>query len=415
MMAKGFIYRQLKLTLLALGLGLVIAFLFASSALAGGWHVVGDTDSPDSGQWLKSNSPHLVQTSTNQCRTCHAVHNADNVSASGGLQPDPDPAGANFKLLRNKTRITECNACHDATSGLSTKRPYQVGDALDQSGTRIKVRGEHSLGSTIIPDSDTSIIFNGVGKYGLMCGNCHSVHGGATLEDNPAQSKYADPVWARKMLRKDPAGNGGDASISTAYSSGDIAGGFTVTSANSNAANLYAASKTAFCADCHNRNSNWDGDSDDTRPNYQSHVQGSNVDGQIVVNGISTQVANFGTFSNTETTNAGRSGWRLEQNTIRGCISCHQATTGGAQFPYDSVNTPSSFPHQSESSKFLQENFTEGDAGWVNELDSKGIRQSNRGINKANRSLNALDKVCLDCHRNERALGTDTLGVGKNF
>ena len=374
---------------------IAVLLVFASSALAGGWHTIGDTDDPDAGQWLKSNSPHAgLQSSTNQCRTCHSVHNADNGQGGG------------FKLLRNKTRITECNACHDAASGLSTKRPYQVGEFK-------QVRGEHSLGSTIIPDSDTSLIFNGVNKFGLVCGNCHSVHGGNTVQNNPANGQYADPAWAQKILRADPGGNGGDASKGTTHDSGDIAGGLVVTAANSNATNNYAASKTAFCADCHNRNSNWDPDSDDSRPNTESHVQGSNVDGNIVVNGVSTQVANFGTFSNQETTDAGRTGWRLEQNTMRGCISCHQATTGGAVFPYD--GTSSSFPHQSTSSKLLQGNFTQAESGWVNETDSKGIRQSNRGINQARRPLASLDKVCLDCHRDQRALGTDTMGVGKNF
>ncbi len=409
---------QLKIASIIAIVAIAALLIFSSSALAGGWHTIGDTDDPDAGQWLKSNSPHAgLQSSTNQCRTCHSVHNADNVGQSIGTDmnndgDDTDPGdvgtGKAFKLLRNENRISECNACHDAASGLSTKRPYQVGEFK-------QVRGEHSLGSTIIPDSDPSILFNGINKNGLTCGNCHSVHGSNVVQNNPANGQYADPAWASKILRADPGGNGGDASKGTAHDSGsgNIAGGLTVTAANSNAANGYAGSKTAFCADCHNRNSNWDPDSDDERPNNESHVQGPNVDGNIVVNGVSTQVANFGTFSNQETTDAGRTGWRLDQNTARGCVSCHQATSGGATFPYD--GTSSSFPHQSTSSKLLQGNYTQAESGWVNESDSNGMRQSNRGINQAKRPLASLDKVCLDCHRNQRALGTDTLGVGKNF
>ncbi len=434
-MRKLLTYRQLNKAIIIALLSLAMLVMLSATAFAGGWHKIGPAEgnttnewNPDAGLWSNTSVnpdtgqkedkrvPHAnLATTGNNCKTCHVVHNADNGQ------------GDSFKLLRNNNRITECNACHDALSGLSVKRPYQVGEGEKP------IRGEHSLGSTIIPDSDSSIIFNGINKDGLVCGSCHSVHGGATLG-----GPTIDPTWASKILRKDPGGNGGDAGVSSKYDSNSngtidendqiIPGGLSaVTTTNSNAANNYGASKTAFCADCHNKNSNWDEDEDDNRPNSQSHVQGINVNGVIQVNGKDTQVANFievdtsEPWTNDEVVNSGRSDWRLQQNTQRGCVSCHQATTGGSTFPYNGQS--SSFPHQSNGTKLLQENFTNAETGWVNDRDAKGIRQSNRGINQGGRFVASLDKVCLDCHRNRRALGIatpetgddDTMGVGKTF
>jgi len=412
--------RKLIRTLLVLGVSLGLLVILVSTASAAGWHDIkaGGSITGDDGTWSSAKSPHDdLQTSTNQCKACHSVHEAE-LSKNGINNPEMyGPNDKSFKLLRDKNRVTECNSCHDATSGLSDMRPYKIGESK-------KVRGEHSLGSTRIPDADVEgKIFNAIERDGLSCGTCHSVHGAFTMDGSSV-----DPQWANKILKKDPANNGGDVAISTKYfvngQETDIAGGFLVTAGNSNANNNYGGSKSAFCIDCHNQNSNWDEGADGEtgnqygRPNPESHVQGPAGDGLMNVNSESVRVANYGQWGNLETQAAGRTSWRLDQSTQGGCLSCHQANNDG-------VN--SAFPHQSTGSKLLIANYISGemisgqtqDPGWQNEriLEGKaeGMRQSNRGINQANRSLVSLDKVCLDCHRDRRGLENDTRGVGKDF
>ena len=408
--------KQLKRILTAAVLAVVTLLILSSLTFAGGWHKIGpneqpggtNVDNPDAGLWKDNVTPHRnLQTSTNNCKTCHSVHEAE-----------VGENGTSFKLLRDKTRVTECNSCHDATSSLSDLRPYKLGEP---SGGK-KVRGEHSLGSSVTPDADEDLISTSIKNDGLSCSSCHSVHGASIM-----QGSLVDDEWEDKILKKDPAGNGGDAGASTAYTGGNINGGFTVNSTNSNSGNGYAGSKTAFCADCHNQNSNWDENLDGEpgneygRPNSTSHVQGPAAEGLMTVNGQKVRVANYrksGDQEHEEVTNAGRSGWRLKQSTAMGCLSCHQANNDGEN---------SAFPHQSAGSKLLIDNYTSGetiagqaeDAGWINERvaegKAKGIMQSKRGTNQAERSLASLDKVCLDCHRDQRGLGADTLGAGKNY
>ena len=419
--------RQAKRIMLVLLISLGLLVILASTASAGGWFDIkpGGSTTGDDGTWSSVKSPHNdLQTSTNQCKACHSVHEAE-ISKNGIDNSDMyGPNDKSFKLLRDKNRVTECNSCHDATSGLSDMRPYKIGESK-------KVRGEHSLGSTRIPDGDENKIFNGIDRDGLSCGTCHSVHGSYTMSGN-----NVDSAWANKILKRDPANNGGDAGVSTKYfvngQETDIAGGFTVTATNSNANNSFGGSKSAFCIDCHNQNSNWDDNPNDElgvaadygRPNSESHVQGPAGDGDMAVNGQTVKVANYRTPDDPknpepqEVTNAGRTGLRLDQSTQGGCLSCHQANNDGAN---------SAFPHQSTGSKLLIANYTSGetisgqtqDPGWQNERitegKAEGMRQSNRGINQANRSLVSLDKVCLDCHRDRRGLENDTQGVGKTF
>lgn len=352
--------------LLALGLLAVTA----TSALAGGWNSIVATPTlhnPDAGIWSATASPHGgYTTTTNRCRTCHAVHMAD----PSGLG---NPADAvSWRLLRNNSRANECNYCHKPNSGLSAKQPYRT-----RTWT---IRGEHTLDSTTVPDSDMGQL-NG----GLSCGWCHSVHGAKTLDTTDA----VNAGLAGKILKEDPAGNGGNAEVNTLKtipSTTDIPGGFTVTNAWS--------LRTAFCADCHNRNSNWDTNAnDDTqtastglRPNSTSHVQGPAAEGSLEVYGSEQKVA----------------GWIGTQNTRPGCRNdagmnggCHNADTGGNRV---SDTTNSAFPHQTKSGKLMFENYLQDSA-------SSPATQTNNG----GRVMPALDQVCISCHTDNGN------GVGKTF
>ncbi len=280
---------------------LIASFLLiTSTAFAGGWHKIGtkegntsDTWDPNAGLWSsKSNNtaskiPHLgLSTSSNNCRTCHAVHNADNTTKGLGYDGnDADTledtgSGQNFKLLRNESRTTECFFCHGPEGALTSykKKPYadmrQSGSA---SGTIKTAKGEHTLGALEIPDSTVDSSFLQA-TDGLTCGNCHSVHGGWTL-NGVTQAGALNT----RILKRDPAQNGnGDYKVDGSYAlnAGDgAAGGVLNVQSQGNGNKPVETFKrsdeaiageriqeqlrenqvlAAFCGDCHNKNVNWD-------------------------------------------------------------------------------------------------------------------------------------------------------------
>ncbi|KKK52207.1 hypothetical protein LCGC14_3107250, partial [marine sediment metagenome] len=235
---------------------------------------------PDAGLWISESGgdpakvPHNgLQASTNNCRTCHAVHNADNIGKGLGDDPETNGTGNSFKLLRNESRSTECNFCHGPNGALSdpVKKPYSpIPDIDDYDGdldtTENIVKGQHTLGlnNQLIPDSTVPTSSNSIYAEGLSCGNCHSVHGGYTLNDITNAGSLAT-----RILKRDPANNGDRLTGGAAGGAGNVAaqGGTNTDNAsgenepvpdghaNTNSESEYLA---AFCGDCHNKNVSWD-------------------------------------------------------------------------------------------------------------------------------------------------------------
>ena len=395
---------------------LAVTFFGVSSALAGGWHVIGATHNPDAGNWgdpgLTGDEkvPHLgLSSSSNACKTCHAVHVADNTGM--GLGDDPETTGsggAAFKLLRNETRQTECYFCHGPNGALTTsiKKPYAPMDG------GVSAKGEHTLGATSIPDSnvDDSFLAN---TGGLTCGNCHSVHGSWTLngvtaaatqqidneewEDDGSQSDpnptTLEPRYLTskgintQILRRDPAQNDGDAGLGV-IDVKSVDGTNNPTDAATAAGDLTQAEVLAgFCGDCHNKNVNWStggtgavgdktidngGTGDEgSRPNSYAHPLGE-LDGLIDIYGKLGKVeSDHHVEHHSEDADGGFTCW-----------DCHESRQ----------EAPSKFPHQSEGHKLLSNEYTDtstylaggGSGGYTGD---------------PNRPLPNLDeKVCRECH-----------------
>ena len=290
--------------------------LMGGLALAGGWTSINysATHAPDGNGgptndavWnpTTGGSPHgFFSATSNKCRVCHAVHEANSDS---------------WRLLKATDKVSECDVCH-GTTGLTLKRPY---------GTKTyTIRGEHTLtGSAIaIPDSTvTTSLANGLG-----CNNCHSVHGAKTL----ATLNATTTNWNTFILRYDANGDGNTLAKTFAGVVGD-------------GTSTPNEIKTGFCADCHNKNPNWTSNSD-VRTNATSHVQGPGADGQLEVNSTSTTVA--------WTTVAGNS-----KNPSEGCRGCHSAGDAGNLWGIGDTSTSlNAFPHQTQSDKLLADSIQNG-------------------------------------------------------
>ncbi len=190
-----------RLRFVAVLLMLVLGpLLNPSVVLAAGWWQEHSTDTVGSGIWdVQENNtsytaPHGGFSSTsNLCKTCHAVHMAGTSSyrmLKDGSTDATRSQGewndlATAESGKGNSRATECMYCHDASSGATSKKPYEMG-ALG-----LTIRGEHTLGASQIPDSN----INGGSSYGnlgrndpatgqgavLQCWQCHSVHGAKTI------------------------------------------------------------------------------------------------------------------------------------------------------------------------------------------------------------------------------------------
>ena len=400
-------------------ISIVVTFFTVSSALAGGWHVIGATHNPDAGQWGDAGQvPHLgLSTSSNQCKTCHAVHNADNTGiADLGAASGAGVAGTgqSFKLLRNESRQTECYFCHGQTGALTTavKKPYA--DMIDPADgvTVIPPKGEHTLGATAIPDSTVDDSF--LAGDGLSCGNCHSVHGGWTLNGvaaagtqtipNPEFGEPGEPATLSslgidtRILRRDPAQNGGDASLGVIDDESPDANNDPI-DAQTPAVDLTQAEVLAgFCGDCHNKNVNWStgGNGEDgevigavaagggtvdegSRPNSYAHPLGE-LDGLIDIYGKLGRVeADHHVEHHSEDADGGFTCW-----------DCHESRQ----------EEPSKFPHRTQGHKLLNNEYTDTSA----QLDTTNYQLAwDSGTDSytgdPNRPLPELDeKVCRECH-----------------
>jgi hypothetical protein len=259
--------------------------------------------------------------------------------------------------------------CHDASSGLTDKKPYEATE-LGQT-----VRGEHTLGATQVPDSD---INGGTGGWGnllrggqLQCYQCHSVHGANTIGFDKDHDGNLDPValdgkvytsndglenWDTKILRVDPSGDG----VPLAKNQGGL-----IPSQLEGLSANPAAVRTAFCADCHNLNPNWEVTTDDTtRANNRSHPQGPGVDGLMEVYGETTRGV------------AGHLGPK------QGCRGCHTASDNSG------IVGVSRFPHQSSGWKLLKDNY-----------DTTGASNDPSYLaGDPQRVAPNMDQICLLCH-----------------
>ncbi len=351
-----------------------------SQAIAGGWWQIDASDTVGNGVWSAQEdnstygSPHGGFSSTsNLCKTCHAVHMAGESSykmLKDGTTDETRTQGewnviASAPTGKGNRRATECMYCHDATSGATSKKPYELAILPGET-----VRGEHTLGATAIPDSGVNNIGSETGILGrrdpaagqgrvLQCWQCHSVHGANTIgstnavEGNVYDASDAVESWNTKILRLDPANDGsvlakGSGGLSAAVWQGELD-------------TDGAAVRTGFCADCHNLNPNWEIDSDDTtRPNNRSHPQGPGTDSLMEVYGTTKAVAAH----------------PLER---MGCRGCHFATVG------DSGNGVSRFPHQSRGWKLLFDEATM--TGGTSDL-----------AGDPQRIIPGMDTICLSCH-----------------
>lgn len=381
---------------------------------------------PENGYWGAQEdnsgivSPHGgYATTTNLCKTCHAVHLAgpdsyrllksgdndfevgeDRSSGEGRNMPGVDDEGA------GDSRATECMYCHDATAGASDARPYSL-------GLIASVRGEHTIGATVIPDSNVNtgganvdegnytdrdpVTYNGDGAM-LQCYQCHSVHGANTIGGPGYPAEWASP-WSDKILRLDPAGDGDDLALNAVGTSDS-----TRTDVGNSPGTAAAVIKTAndrdtfetttyidmgytnvdaemlangsvmssFCADCHNRNPNWDMSDqkkDETwyayansdRPNPRSHVQGPKAEGILEVYGVDDVAV------------------AAHLGEEQGCRGCHTASDG------EEIPGTSLFPHQSVGWKLMWDVYT-------NNSDFSELAGEPR------RALPNMDRVCLMCH-----------------
>lgn len=343
---------------------LLFLLVFSSVAFAGGWFDIVDPaqHNPDAGKWASESGgaaakiPHRnISASTNACKTCHAVH---------------DGGSASFKLLHDTSRATECDFCHGVLGALSDpiKKPYK---AMEESGAEVPAKGEHTIGAKVIPESN---VVNSIQSDGLSCGNCHSVHGANTI------------LATSKILKKDPGSNGDDANRGmksiAAYGS-TLPVRADAPDADPATGNGQTEIFTAFCADCHNKNANWDtgalNAANDETPNPQAHRIGY-IDGTVDIYGQRQSVA---TTSGSE---------------AKGCKYCHTASS------------PSKFPHQSKGHKLLDNGFTNTNS--VLDPDATGtyrdawdllspLYKNNSYTGKPSRPLPNLDTgVCKYCHGN---------------
>ena len=307
--------------LLICSLILVVLYLgFASLTFAGQWWPItsNPADSPiATGKWFQGNVPHLgLQTSTDQCKVCHAVH---------------DGSSTGFRLLHDSSRATECNYCHGEQGAISDPQFKPYAAMLDGNGNEITPKGMHLIGYTDIPEASQAVKdANSIKTDGLSCGNCHSVHDAWTI-NSPLAGDLSS-----KLLKRDPANNGGDVltGITNVESYDAQHPAALGTTGSINADEIQAA----FCGDCHNKNPNWDRGGNE-RPNSYGHPIGS-VDGYVDVYGANKLVV---------TADQGNPAVADAGALAKACSSCHKSKTDGA---------PSKFPHQSVGHKLLGNAYT---------------------------------------------------------
>lgn len=384
--------KNIQITLVLIVIFVIL--IFPQAASAGGWWKVSDTDpiTADMPEWTDMpgnyganiTSPHGgYSTSSNLCKTCHAVHDAGITSyrllksGSTDFEVGDDRTAGELRGEEGSRdsvegagnrRETECMYCHDASAGLTNKKPYEL-TVLGH-----EVRGEHTLGATSVPDSDINggtapngklydrnpVTAGGIGAE-LDCYQCHSVHGADTIGHDADNDGTLDAInldgniydggdyietWNAKILRVDPSGDG------TPLASG--IGGIDGTEL----ANEPTAVRTGFCADCHNRNPNWVTTTGTVGPNKKSHVQGRGTDGLLEV------------YGNADVAVAGHTA------EVQGCRGCHAASDG--------AGSEGRFPHQSVGWKLMWDSYvTSGTSAWAGD---------------PYRPLPGMDQACLMCH-----------------
>ena len=395
--------------IIILSILVISVLLIASSvAMAGGWSTVDTATTaltPDQGSWSVADdgAPHGgFSTATNRCRVCHAVHMADPSTAP--TVPGRINGPISWRLLRNQNRTEECYYCH-GPNGATDKQPFR-----DRAG--VTFRGEHTLGSTVLPDANTTTVPGGQ----LTCGTCHNVHAADVVAGSFSGSVETSMAafMAARILKNSPNPfNSQKVSTDTGAVAG--AGG--------------ADPFTKFCSDCHDKNPNWDVDlsgSDETNSadlrrdsnnatNTTSHVQGLADNGLLEVYGETKKVANYTTaegnpyyaniwgYKEVGDFNTYFKDTTLTASARWGCRGCHRASDRGN---IDQTFAGSAFPHRTVGSKLLFDDFATGTI----QLNDGGTQ------NDATRVLPTMDNVCAKCHRNNGVPdGVSTQGVGVTF
>ncbi len=303
--------------------------------------------------------PHGGYTATtSKCRACHTVHAA--------------PAGGTL-LLPAATVLGTCNTCHDGTGGqgvygvIKARTGYDVSIPGLGASHRIEATGNNVIPGGEPDGSDRTATFSGPGGT-LSCNDCHSVHGGSTVEpflgDRLRADIASDTAWAtaetNKLLKRQPT-------------SGD------------RAVDVYGAS---WCASCHQGHD---------PINAVNHPV--NLDDTYYYNNVARYVDNAGTpgyeLGRLGQNNAGYvlPDWPLGYEPI--CQQCHEdvrrvgritprvldaseafTVTAPDGLPSDidggSTDNPrfQTFPHESEAPAFL-----------IVDIDVDG-----------------MDALCLNCH-----------------
>jgi len=377
--------RRRRNVFLVLIMTIIFAMVLTTVALAGGYRPFGNQGEElyvgKSGEELGkgtnqygppngpagARSPHgNFSDSTNFCKTCHAVHLA---GEAGYLPGTSDPRGDAWRLLRASSAQDECEYCHEPAGAHTVLVQYTLKKRNTLSSSEFDddpivnqlAFGEHSIGASSIPDSN--IDGDGgndsplPGAAGLTCNTCHSVHGANTLLGVAAASD-----WQNKILRIDPAGNGGTVAngIRDIPAADPTHPGYAGTPINANTVIM------GFCGDCHTLNVSWT-DATDVRTNPHAHPM--NTDGVVEINGVPTAVSD---------------------QMAAECKSCHAArsTADGG---------PSNFPHQSVSHKLLYDG-PSMPPPQVGYQPPQYTLDAGVDITDAGRQLPSMDMVCLKCH-----------------
>ncbi len=347
-----------------LSLFIFIYLLLTTSAFATGWIYISKTHKPSQEKWSSYESPHGgFNSSSNKCRVCHALHDANKDS---------------YRLLFNNSRLTACDRCHDAVTGLSGKKPYSLGSIFtlkikhkDYSSTGKnpkprgitninEAKGEHTPGAKLIPESNIKPPEN-ITKDGLTCYSCHDPHFA------PRKTIQNIERWKNRGLLKDPGDNG--STVERGLISVKPYSSKSKPISKASAKPSLIEIQTTFCSDCHNKMPNWDRGNNE-RPNKHSHPIGW-VDGMVDYYGKKWEVAG-------------------PDKLARSCMSCHTATTiTNSKGQYTGI---SRFPHQSIGHKLLSDSYT---------TESKSLALDKNGgyTGSPYRKLPGLDKgVCRKCH-----------------
>ena len=294
------------------------------------------------------------------------------------------------------------------------KKPYAP---IMAGPTEIPPKGMHTLGAEEIPDSTVDDSFL-ASTDGLTCGNCHSVHGGWTLNDVSDVAGASSGTLSTKILKRDPAQNGNDSdpvnddSIGSGAAGGvinvqDQGGGKKAIKGADYASVDEKQTLAAYCGDCHNKNVNWDRGSttvvyvgqpaceldsngnlledplitgcgfEGERPNKFAHPLGK-LDGMIDI---------YGKMKKVEPT---------APTPRLSCDNCHASR----------VSSASRFPHQSIGHKLMDDGYTQTSTPLASmdylkpwDVDGNGDPLTDSYTGDPNRPLPALDEnLCIGCH-----------------